>query len=113
MSSNGQATTTSPVATNAGTVVQVNDLNVPSNRIYGFVERYRKDYFEDHSLEWALDEILNRGMAEITRQVKTAKQAAKNRAAGALVDEFHMTPQQAKEALRQWQAEQAAKAKSS
>lgn len=99
MSSNGQTQTTSPNATNAGTVVQVPDLVVPSNRIYGFVTRYRKEYFEDHSLEWCLDEILNRGMAEITRQVKTADTRAKDKAAGTLLKEFNMSPAQAKAAL--------------
>lgn len=107
MSSNGQvATSSSPVATNAGTVVQVADLAVPSNRIYGFVTRYRKDYFEDHSLEWCLDEILNRGMAEIIRQVKTAQKARENKAAGSLLKEFNMTPAEAKTALLALLAEQ-------
>jgi hypothetical protein len=97
MSSNGQAaTTSSPVATDAGKVVQVPDLAVPSNRIYGFVSRYRKEYFEDHSLEWCLDEILNRGMAEIIRQVKTAQKSRENKAAGSLLKEFNLSPAEAK-----------------
>lgn len=101
MSTNGNTQATSPVATNDGKVLQVVDLNVPANRIHGFVEMNRKDYFEDHSLDWALDEILTRGMAEITRQIKTAKVNAQNKAAGAIVKEFNMTPAEAKAAIKE------------
>jgi hypothetical protein len=97
MSNNGNATT-SPVSNNEGRIEQVPDLNVPASRIYGFVQLH-KDYFEDHSLDWSLDEILTRGMAEITRQVKTQVKAAENRAAGSLLKEFNMTPVQAKQLL--------------
>ncbi len=50
-----------------------------------------------------------RGYDEGTHDLTVVLTSLKHRAAGALVDEFHMTPQQAKEVLRQWQAEQAAK----
>ncbi len=104
---------TSPVATNAGTVVQVPDLVVPTNRIYNFVAQYRKDYFEDHSLDWCLDEIISRGIAEITRQVKTAKKVAVDKAAGALLKEFNMSPAEAKRTLLDMLAKQQAEAKAS
>lgn len=107
---NGQSVGTSPVATNAGTIVQMPDLVVPSNRIAGFVERYRKDYFEDHGLEWCLDEILSRGMAEIKRQVKTAVKTGEQRAAGKLLASFNMTPAQAAEFLKAAVAKQLAEA---
>ena len=116
MSSNGQVqASSSPVATDAGKVVQVPDLSVPSNRIYGFVTRYRKDYFEDHSLDWCLDEIITRGIAEITRQVKTAQQRAKDKAAGTLLKEFNLSEADAKKLLLEMLAQQreAAKAKAS
>ena len=100
----------SAVATNAGTLVVLPDLAVSAARINNFVERYRKEYFEDHSLEWALDQILDRGMAEITRQVKTARERARQKSAGDLIKEFNLTPQQAKEFLRQALAKQAAEA---
>src|SRR5882762_1272694 len=102
MSSNGQAIASQPsstVATNAGTTKSVPDLNVPATRIYGFVERFRKEYFEDHSLDWSLDQILTRGMAEIERQVKTARERAKQKAAGDLLKEFNLTPAEAKRTL--------------
>jgi len=101
MSSNGQVASqpSSTVATNAGTTKVVNDLNVPATRIYGFVERFRKEYFEDHSLDWSLDQILTRGMAEIERQVKTARERAKQKAAGDLLKEFNLTPAEAKRTL--------------
>jgi hypothetical protein len=106
-----QGVTTSPVATNAGTVVQVPDLAVPTNRIYNFVTQYRKDYFEDHSLDWCLDEIISRGIAEITRQVKTAKKVAVDKASGSLLKEFNLSPADAKKLLLEMIAKQQADAK--
>ena len=108
MSSNGQASavSTSPVANNDGKVVQVPDLNVPANRIAGFVTMFRKEYFEDHSLDWCLDEILTRGMAEITRQVKTARERAKEKAAGSLLKEFNLSAKDAKALLQKMLDEQ-------
>lgn len=107
---NGQTQGTSPVANDKGTIVQVPDLAVPTNRIFNFVERYRKQYFEDHSLDWCLDEIITRGMAEITRQVKTANVRAEQKAAGDLLKEYGMTPKQAAEHLRAALAKAAAEA---
>jgi len=101
---------TSAVATNDGKVVQVPDLAVPANRIYGFVQQYRREYFEDHSLDWSLDEILTRGMAEITRQVKTARERAKEKAAGSLLKEFNLSAKDAKVLLLEMLAKQRAEA---
>lgn len=88
----------------------VADLAVPTNRILGFVTAYRKDYFEDHSLDWCLDEILTRGIAEITRQVKTAKKVALDKASGSLLKEFNMSPKQAEAFIRDMLAKQKAEA---
>ena len=112
MSSNGTsvAPSTSPVATDAGKVVQVPDLTVPSNRIYGFVQQFNKEYFVDHSLDSCLDEILTRGMVEITRQVKTARQGRQNKAAGTLLKEFNLSAKDAKDLLLKMLAEQRAAA---
>lgn len=90
---------TSPVATSAGQVVKLPDLTVPANRIYNFVEINRKAYFEEHSLEWCLDQIIERGIAEITRSVKNQVKTAKDRAAGALLKELNMSPGEAKAKL--------------
>jgi hypothetical protein len=107
MSSNGQVVAgLSAVATNAGTIVEVPDLKVPTNRIYNFVTTYRKDYFEDHSLDWCLDEIITRGIAEITRQVKTAKKVAVDKASGSLLKEFNLSPADAKKLLLDMLAKQ-------
>ena len=51
---------TSLCVKNDGTKVQITDLVVAANRIYNFVEMNRTSYFEQHSMEWALDEIINR-----------------------------------------------------
>ena len=110
MSQNGQTLGTSPVVNGKGKVSQVPDLNVPVNRIYNFVEANRKAYFEEHSLDWCLDEIISRGIAEITRQVKTAVKARENKAAGSLLKEFNLSPADAKKLLLELAAAKAAKA---
>jgi hypothetical protein len=111
MSSNGSVVASmSAIADAQGKVVQVPDLTVPVNRIYNFVESYRRDYFEDHSLDWCLDEILTRGIAEITRQVKTAKKVALDKASGSLLKEFNMTPKQAEAFIKDMLAKQKAEA---
>jgi hypothetical protein len=108
------ATGTSAIATSKGKVEQVPDLSVPVNRIYNFVERNRNAYFEDHSLDWCLDEIISRGMAEITRQIKTAVKRANEKASFDLLKGYGMTPAQAadflKKAIAQQRAEEEAKA---
>jgi hypothetical protein len=111
MSQNGQTLGTSPVVDGKGKVSQVPDLNVPVNRIYNFVEANRKAYFEEHSLDWCLDEIISRGIAEITRQVKTAVKARENKAAGSLLKEFNLSPADAKKLLLELAAAKASQAK--
>ncbi len=111
MSSDTKAVpTTSAVASNTGRIVEVPDLRVPTSRVYNFVELYRRDYFEDHSLDWALDQIITRGMAEITRQVKTAKKVAVDKASGSLLKEFNLSPADAKKLLLDMLAKQKAEA---
>jgi len=111
MSSNGTVVAgMSAVVSNDGKVLQVPDLAVPTNRIYNFVSTYRKDYFEDHSLDWCLDEIITRGIAEITRQVKTAKKVAVDKASGTLLKEFNLSPSEAKKLLSDMLAKQKAEA---
>ena len=108
MSTNGKAT--SVVVDNTGRTVTVPDLTVPQERIFNFVEMNRKEYFEDHSIEWCLDEIINRGIAEIKRQVKTAAKTRENKAAGSLLKEFNLSPADAKRLLLELAAAKAAKA---
>lgn len=92
---------TTLVADNKGDLIEVEDLSVPADRIYDFVERNRKDYFEDHGLEWCLDEILTRGMAEITRQVKTAAKQKEKNTLSAMVDGLGLTLAEAQSLLTQ------------
>ena len=74
-------------------------ITVSDDRIRNFVEAYRKEYFEDHSMEWCLDQIIERGCAEIKRQVKTAAKRQEQVVAGQLMDEFNLTPAQARQVL--------------
>ena len=77
-----------------GEKVMLPDLVVAANRIYNFVEANRTAYFEQHSLEWALDEILNRGIAEIKRAIKTGVKREADVAAGKAVKQLNLTPAQ-------------------
>lgn len=110
MATNGQVQGTSATVDNKGTIVVQPDLTVPAQRIYNFVERNRKAYFEEHSLDWCLDEIITRGIAEITRQIKTSNVRAEQKAAGDLLKGYNLTPKQAAEFLRAALAKQAADA---
>lgn len=101
----------SKVTDNSGKIIEVADLGVPAERVYSFVERNRKTYFEDHSLDWALDEIITRGMAEITRQIKTTAKRAEDNAAGTLLRQFNMSPAEAAKLILKLQADAAAAAK--
>jgi hypothetical protein len=95
----------SVVATNDGKLVSLDNISVPAERVFSFVERNRQTYFEDHSLDWAVDEILTRGMAEITRQIKTARKVAENKASGDLLRQFKMSPEEAAKLLATLQAQ--------
>lgn len=84
-----------------GTKVMLPDLVVAANRIYNFVEGNRTEYFEQHSLEWALDEIISRGIAEIKRAIKTGVKREADVAAGKAIKALNMSPEQmVKEFLR-------------
>lgn len=82
-----------------------------TDHIATFARNNKEAYFEDHSLDWALDEIINRGIAEIKRQIKTAAKARENKAAGDLLRLANLTPEMAKALIAKLQAEQAAAAK--
>ena len=97
----------SKVTDNAGKIIEVPDLNVPVAKIYNFVQINKADHFEDHSIEWALEEILTRGMAEITRQVKTARKVREDKAAGAVLKGFNLSPADAMKLLAELKAKQA------
>jgi len=76
-------------------------ITIDDGRFRNFVEAYRKEYFEDHSMEWCLDQIIERGCAEIKRQVKTANTRKEQVVAGSLMKEFNLSPAQAKAILQE------------
>lgn len=77
-----------------GTKVHVKDLVIAANMIFNFVEMNRTAYFEQHSLEWAIEEIIARGKAEITRSIKTGVKREADVQAGKTLKALNMTPQQ-------------------
>jgi hypothetical protein len=95
----------SKVTDNTGKIVEVQDLSVSADKIYNFVQLHKQAYFEDHSLEWALDEIIARGCAEITRVVKTAAKLDTQRKAGKVLEAFNLSPADAAKLLAQLQAD--------
>jgi hypothetical protein len=96
----------SKVTDNTGKIVEVQDLSVSADKIYNFVQLHKTAYFEDHSLEWALDEIIARGCAEITRQVKTARKLDEQRKAAKVLEAFNLSPIEAQLLLAKLRAEQ-------
>jgi hypothetical protein len=73
--------------------------------VENFVAMHKKDYFEEHSLPWCIEEIISRGKAEILRSIKSADKARENKAAGTLINELGLTVEQAKAILAQATAE--------
>lgn len=85
-------------------------LQVKRSDIVAFALAYRTEYFEDHSAEWCLDEIITRGKAEIKRTVKTAKKTAENKASGDILRAYNLSPKEALALLASLQAQAKAKA---
>jgi hypothetical protein len=94
---NGQSAT---VVGNDGVQHEVATPNVDVKFINNFIEMYRTEYFEDHSFQWCLDQIVERGMAEIKRYVKTNASRKEQMALGALAKEYNLTPETAREVLK-------------
>ena len=100
----------SQVTTNDGKLVEIADLNLPADYIYNFVTLYTSEYFEsDWSLDRSFRAIVDRGMAEIKRQVKTSRKTAENKAAGTVLKEFGMTAEEAKRFIVHMKALEASK----
>jgi len=100
----------SQVTTNDGKMVEVADLTLPADYIYNFVQMYTGKYFpSDWSLDRSFRAVVDRGLAEIKRQVKTAAKLAKAKAAAAVLEGFNMTPEEAKRFIAHMQALEAAK----
>jgi hypothetical protein len=97
----------SKVTDNTGKVIEVQDLSVSADKIYNFVQLHKQAYFEDHSLEWALDEIIACGCSEITRKVKSADKLADQRQAAKVLHAFNLSPVEAAKLLAKLQADAA------
>jgi hypothetical protein len=102
---------TSLCVNSKGEKIFVKDLIIPANRIWNFVEQYRATWFEEHSLEWALDEMLTSGEREIKRKVKTGEKREREVLAGKAIESLKLTPEQmVKEFMRLKALEAEAKA---
>jgi hypothetical protein len=101
----------STVTNNEGKLIEVSDLQLPADYIYNFVVMYTGKYFEtDWSLDRCFRAIVDRGLAEIKRQVKTSEKLAVSKAAGAVLKEFNMSPEEAKRFIGHMKALEAQKA---
>ena len=100
----------SKVANNNGQMEEQEPVLVDAQLFYNFVMEHA-DYFEvdSHSMQYCVEEIITRGKAEITRQIKTAIKTKENKVYGDLGRQYNMTIEQAKEALAQFALTQSAK----
>lgn len=85
---------------NNGKQVEVEPVLIDASLFYDFVMS-NTSYFEveNHSMQYCVEEILTRGKAEITRQIKTAKKTRENKVYGDLARQFNMSLAEAKAAL--------------
>jgi hypothetical protein len=102
----------SQVTTNKGVLIEVADLVLQADYIYNFVQLHQgsnKHFPSDWGLDRAFRNIVDRGMAEITRTEKTKVKVAQDKAAGTLLKELGMNPEEAKRFILHMQALEAAK----
>jgi hypothetical protein len=95
-------TTSTKVANNNGELIDHEPVILDANLFYGFIMEH-SDYFEidSHSIQWCVEHILERGRAEITRQIKTAVKQRENKVYGDLGRKYNMTIEQAEKFLAQ------------
>jgi hypothetical protein len=91
---------TTQVSNNRGELVEQDSVIVDASLFYSFVLQHQ-EYFEDHSMQWCVEEILSRGKAEITRQIKTAAKTRENKVYGDLARKYNLTLEQAQAVLSQ------------
>lgn len=91
---------TAKVADNHGNLIDVEDVVIDATLVYGFIMEHA-DYFEvdNHSIKYCVEEIITRGKAEITRQIKTAQKTRENKVYGDLARKYNLTLEQAQAVL--------------
>lgn len=92
----------SKVANNNGELIDHEPIILDANLFYNFVMEH-SDYFEvdSHTMQWCVEKILERGRAEIVRQIKTSQKQAENKVYGDLGRKYNMTIEQAEKFLAQ------------
>jgi hypothetical protein len=97
----------SKVANNNGDLVEQEPIILDASLFYNFVMEH-SEYFEvdSHSMQWCVEWILERGKAEIRRQIKTATKQKENKVFGdlarATAAKYKMTFEEAQIAIRQF-----------
>jgi hypothetical protein len=93
----------SKVADNNGNLVEQEPVLIDAQLFHNFVMSHA-DYFEveSHTMQHCVELILERGRAEIVRQIKTAVKTKENKVYGDLARQYNMTLEQAKAALSQF-----------
>src|ERR1700704_6467852 len=88
------------VANNKGEMVTQEPVILDATLFYSFIMEHA-EYFEveSHSIQWCVEEILSRGKAEITRQIKTAAKTRENKVYGDLARKYNLTLEQAQAVL--------------
>lgn len=85
------------VTDDEGQLVEVTNLVVNSDTVFGFAMTYRDKVtaFKDHTLDYALEYIIARGKEEIKRSVKSQEKVKENKVAGDLIKSFNLSPAEA------------------
>jgi hypothetical protein len=88
------------VASNDGTMIDHEPIILDANLFHNFVMEH-SDYFEidSHTMQWCVEKILERGRAEIERQIKTATKTRENKVYGDLARKYNLTLEQAQAVL--------------
>jgi hypothetical protein len=88
------------VATNNGEMQEQELVLIDPTLFYSFIMQHA-EYFdvENHTMTHCVEEILTRGKAEITRQIKTAAKTRENKVYGDLARKYNLTLEQAQAVL--------------
>lgn len=92
----------SQVADNHGNLVDQEPVLIDAQLFYNFVMQHSEWFeVETHTMQHCVELILERGRAEIERQIKTAAKARENKVFGDLARKYNMTLEDAKRVLEQ------------
>jgi hypothetical protein len=98
------------VMDNSGQMVEQEPVLIDAQLFYNFVMSHSEWFeVETHTMQSCVELILERGRAEIERQIRTQQKTRENKVYGDLARQYNMTLEQAKAALATFALSQPAK----